>query len=329
MIERITALRISLFLILAATLAAISSSFYMPKWRQILHLRPSAGRPHSVPASAHFLMEVVKENPSVAVEWEKVTGLFGRRISRPSRVEAKKSGLFKVRSFFLHRWMGGLFPKTATAIHNTNYRFKRWLAMFLVFVMVLFLGPTVPTSWAETLPPATTMTTTTIQVAKSVSRSMNGQEAITSLEMPTETQAELGSGPSTGSSEVTASGVPPRRFPWKTGGGVLTVATGSGVIFYWQKKKLSGWENSTSDNFSETSQLSSQLPPARQKTSSSNLPLMSPKYRAARSQPKSAQEESTLAEKYAAIADIGDRAFQILLDLGMIDADDIATGTSS
>jgi hypothetical protein len=41
-------------------------------------------------------------------------------------------------------------------------------------------------------------------------------------------------------------------------------------------------------------------------------------FRTARSQPKDPQEEKRLAQKYAAIEDIGDRAFQILVDLGMV-----------
>ena len=50
------------------------------------------------------------------------------------------------------------------------------------------------------------------------------------------------------------------------------------------------------------------------------LPLMNKKYIDARSQPKSVTEESALADKYSSIPDVGDRAFQILLDLGMIES---------
>jgi hypothetical protein len=38
---------------------------------------------------------------------------------------------------------------------------------------------------------------------------------------------------------------------------------------------------------------------------------------AAKQQPQPKESESKLAEKYAAIADTGERAFQILTDLGM------------
>jgi hypothetical protein len=39
----------------------------------------------------------------------------------------------------------------------------------------------------------------------------------------------------------------------------------------------------------------------------------------ARRQPKPPEEEATLAAKYAAISDVGERAYQVLLDLGMIE----------
>jgi hypothetical protein len=52
------------------------------------------------------------------------------------------------------------------------------------------------------------------------------------------------------------------------------------------------------------------------------LPLKDPKYVRARKQPKSPSEEMGLSARYAAIPDIGERAFQILVDLGMIEVHD-------
>ncbi|CAB9508425.1 expressed unknown protein [Seminavis robusta] len=49
------------------------------------------------------------------------------------------------------------------------------------------------------------------------------------------------------------------------------------------------------------------------------LPLMSRKYIEARRQPKSAPEEKRLSEKYEKYTDVGEKAFAILVDLGMIE----------
>jgi hypothetical protein len=48
-------------------------------------------------------------------------------------------------------------------------------------------------------------------------------------------------------------------------------------------------------------------------------PLQDEQFVYARRQPKSAAEEAALAAKYAAIEALMDRAYQILLDLGMIE----------
>jgi len=47
-------------------------------------------------------------------------------------------------------------------------------------------------------------------------------------------------------------------------------------------------------------------------------PLLEPKYIRARQQPKDPIEEIRLQQKYAAIESLEERAFQILLDLGML-----------
>ena len=54
----------------------------------------------------------------------------------------------------------------------------------------------------------------------------------------------------------------------------------------------------------------------------SDLPLMTPQFLEARKQPKVATEEELLKQKYQAIPDLGLRAFNILVDLGMIETDD-------
>ena len=59
--------------------------------------------------------------------------------------------------------------------------------------------------------------------------------------------------------------------------------------------------------------------PSTTKTTQS-LPLCDPVHRKAREeQPKSPAEEASLAARYAQISDVGERAFQILVDLGMIE----------
>ena len=51
------------------------------------------------------------------------------------------------------------------------------------------------------------------------------------------------------------------------------------------------------------------------------LPLMTRSFVQARSQPKSPSEEKKLQRKYAAIPELGDRAYQILVDLGMVEVE--------
>jgi hypothetical protein len=43
------------------------------------------------------------------------------------------------------------------------------------------------------------------------------------------------------------------------------------------------------------------------------------KFKAARQQPKLPEEEDDLKDKYGAIDDVGERAFEILLDLGLVE----------
>jgi hypothetical protein len=50
-----------------------------------------------------------------------------------------------------------------------------------------------------------------------------------------------------------------------------------------------------------------------------NFPVNDRKSQAARQQPKAAEEADELKDKYGAIDDVGERAFQILFDLGLIE----------
>ena len=52
--------------------------------------------------------------------------------------------------------------------------------------------------------------------------------------------------------------------------------------------------------------------------SGSAIHRLDKKWDLARQQPKSPMEEATLAAKYAAISSVEERAFQILVDLGMV-----------
>jgi hypothetical protein len=120
---------------------------------------------------------------------------------------------------------------------------------------------------------------------------------------------------------------------WKKtlgGSAVAIVATGSGVVVHSKKKKISTRNSDQNvpqqSSGVETGQGSTTISiagtaPTTMTTSTTTveLPLMTAKYIAARAQPKSVAEESALAAKYASIPDVGDRAYQILVDLGMIE----------
>lgn len=56
--------------------------------------------------------------------------------------------------------------------------------------------------------------------------------------------------------------------------------------------------------------------------STQQLPLKSKKYQHARRQPKSPEEEDALKQKYASIEDLSERAYTILVDLGMVEPSD-------
>jgi hypothetical protein len=50
-----------------------------------------------------------------------------------------------------------------------------------------------------------------------------------------------------------------------------------------------------------------------------NFPVSNRKFQAARQQPKQPEEEDGLKDKYGTIDDVGERAYQILLDLGLVE----------
>jgi hypothetical protein len=50
-----------------------------------------------------------------------------------------------------------------------------------------------------------------------------------------------------------------------------------------------------------------------------NFPVGGRKFEAARQQPKLPEEEDGLKDKYGAIDDVGERAYEILLDLGLVE----------
>jgi hypothetical protein len=50
-----------------------------------------------------------------------------------------------------------------------------------------------------------------------------------------------------------------------------------------------------------------------------NSPVVGRKFQAARQQPKLLEEEDKLKDKYGAIDDVEERAYQILLDLGLVE----------
>lgn len=66
-------------------------------------------------------------------------------------------------------------------------------------------------------------------------------------------------------------------------------------------------------------------------SATAELPLMTKHFVQARSQPKGLSEEKRLQQKYAAIPDVGERAYQILVDLGMVEIEQqsSATGTKA
>ena len=104
----------------------------------------------------------------------------------------------------------------------------------------------------------------------------------------------------------------------------VAAVVGSGTVFLLRKQNNIPRDQT---DYDETTQEAVQdekkvTIPATAATSQKTelLPLMAKKYIDARSQPKSVTEESKLADKYASIPDVGDRAFQILLDLGMIES---------
>ena len=64
-------------------------------------------------------------------------------------------------------------------------------------------------------------------------------------------------------------------------------------------------------------------------STTTELPLTTKPFVQARSQPKGQSEEKRLQQKYAAIPDVGDRAYQILVDLGMVEVEQHSSATAN
>jgi hypothetical protein len=115
--------------------------------------------------------------------------------------------------------------------------------------------------------------------------------------------------------------------------GALAVTTGSGAVLTGVKlvkKRLQDPERSRSRHLRKAkreklkklkrlTQIRRELEYLLEDATNANLPLMDEHFVEARRQPKSPEEDHFLAMKYAAIKSLADRAYQIILDLGMIE----------
>jgi hypothetical protein len=98
-------------------------------------------------------------------------------------------------------------------------------------------------------------------------------------------------------------------------------ATGGG-LFLASKKFSSSQKEKQDDVVENGGDISQQFQDATTKKVTENVSLSrfdDPVHVKARIQPKAPDEEAELAARYAEISDVGERAFQILLDLGMIE----------
>ncbi|KAG7353084.1 hypothetical protein IV203_009132 [Nitzschia inconspicua] len=106
----------------------------------------------------------------------------------------------------------------------------------------------------------------------------------------------------------------------KSAGVVVGVAATSGGVIY-ARRKFQGISDDIPEETKDTSMdpAPKKSAPERIVANSSSLPLKDPIYIQARNQPKPPAEEAEIAARYAEITDLGERAFQILVDLGMIE----------
>jgi hypothetical protein len=110
----------------------------------------------------------------------------------------------------------------------------------------------------------------------------------------------------------------------KNGGRLLAATTGTGLLVAATKKILSNEEDSRDDEHGKDVIMNDSVSNIKRDDNTvivvdQSLPLCDPEHLQARSQPKSSTEETELAVKYASISDVGERAFQILVDLGMVE----------
>ena len=103
----------------------------------------------------------------------------------------------------------------------------------------------------------------------------------------------------------------------RAAGVIVATATGGGA-FALTKRRIKR-DGSASDEMEASERIEKKPRVAIPVQTSQSLPLCDPVHLKAREQPKGLVEESELATKYAQINDVGERAFQILIDLGMIE----------
>ena len=103
----------------------------------------------------------------------------------------------------------------------------------------------------------------------------------------------------------------------RAAGVIVATATGGGA-FALTKRRIKR-DESASDEVEASERIEKKPKVVVPVQTSQSLPLCDPVHLKAREQPKGLVEESELATKYAQINDVGERAFQILIDLGMIE----------
>jgi hypothetical protein len=106
-------------------------------------------------------------------------------------------------------------------------------------------------------------------------------------------------------------------------GGVIAGSTVTRTALFYLKKDKNSSEimNNQQDDDDDDDNKKREIIKSNNNTdrSSNILPLCDPKYIQARKQPKSQKDEAILAARYGAISDLEEKAYQILVDLGMIE----------
>ena len=156
-------------------------------------------------------------------------------------------------------------------------------------------------------------------------------ETATSVESTTELLPEEAVEPE--SSDPTEASKPPIL----KGAILATTGTGTALAFHTVKRKkrasavekaipeilgveeLQEMEEAKLNNIERLDDIQEKLESRNEEAYTTVLPLQDPQFVEARKQPKSPEVEAALAAKYAAIESLEDRAFQILVDLGMVE----------